>query len=48
MRNYLKELPEIPKQLKTESGTWASYTITEEDGVPWAQPVGDWDDAYRK
>ncbi len=45
---YLKELPEIPKQLKTESGTWASYTITEEDGVPWAQPVGDWDDAYRK
>ena len=56
-KNYLKEIPDIPKQLQenTKAGEGLEVSATEytlvvdaTDGVPWAYPCGLWDDAYRK
>ena len=47
---YLEEIPEIPKQLQTRGDNWKNYSLetVAEGEVPWAQPVGDWEGAYRK
>ena len=49
---YLDAIPDVPPLLLRYDppeglGEGASYTLVEEDGVPWAAPRGQWDGAYR-